>query len=343
MLKVAEANKASELNPQMLLTTVATIEETTPSIKKIFKKPHYVLDIMVRYSTMNDKVGKFIAPIFAATLIAGAYWAAQLWTAKHPIHSEHDSGLEEHSADELIEHEPTPHVETLHKEPPHWTYDESQDGPTHWGDLSSSYLICSAGMTQSPIDIRDPLFSSQLHPLRFEYHRTVALLKNAGHAIVLEVGNDSNRFYDGMNWHILRRVYFRTPSEHRIDGVFSDLEIQLEHESEQGQMVMVSVRALEGFDSTGITAAFSMLPNQRGAQRSGVWVDLHRLLPKRYPYFGYAGSMTFPPCTEGVSWFILKNQIQVGRRVLDELVGAIPRNARPLQSLAARRIYASMK
>ena len=215
----------------------------------------------------------------------------------------------------------------------HWSY-SGDDGPHKWGDLSADYLMCSAGRNQSPIDLTGAV-EADLIELVMDYpNRGLVGEVNNGHTIQenLKAGNFVT--IRGQQYEA-RQFHFHSPSEHRIDGESFPLEVHVVHTNEEGHIAVLGVMFDGGEEN-------SMLDQLNGFRRPGVApytgpVDYNTIITSPDEYYTYNGSLTTPPCSEGVLWVVLKNPISASREQIDrfhELMGADtnrpiqPRNAR---------------
>jgi carbonic anhydrase len=221
-----------------------------------------------------------------------------------------------------------------------WDY-SGERGPDQWGELSSDYAACRQGQEQSPIELRSPR-SIQLacEPLRFRYRSSSLFLANEGSA--LRIGYDRGSFLviSGLSYELVElRVHI--PAEHRIDGEVADAELQLIHGNNRGDIAILSVPVRAGLRSNRIFSRLvELAPNKGGEQRyrRNVGINAMFLLPGRKDYFSYRGSLTRPPCTEGVHWYVLRTPLEVAADDLELLAGLVGGSARPLQEIGAREV-----
>jgi len=221
----------------------------------------------------------------------------------------------------------------------HWSY-AGDDGPEHWGELSPEFSRCKEGQNQSPVDLVADIHA-ELPELVFEYHGTPVNEINNGHTIMLNVlpGNylsipEWNKSFE------LKQGHFHSPSEHTIGGEHSDMEVHLVHADEQGNLTVVGIMIEEGEENPMLNRIWSFMPEQVGETReSPLTVFEAGVLPPTKEYFVYGGSLTTPPCSEGVKWIVLREALtaspeQVAR--FKERVGEATN--RPIQPTNARLI-----
>ncbi len=218
----------------------------------------------------------------------------------------------------------------------HWSY-AGPTGPEHWGELSEAWAECGEGMRQSPIDV-GPAVPARLPPLDFDYRSWAETALNNGHTIQFDVAPGSV-LHAGVNRYQLVQFHFHTPSEHLRWGVPAPAELHLVHKAEDGTLAVVGVRLVPGrWSGATLSSLWAALPTLQG-QRFPVRalrIDPEELLPPRRGYVYYRGSLTTPPCTEGVEWFVLSEPVEVPPGLLQRLAQIMGANARPVQPLNGR-------
>lgn len=222
-------------------------------------------------------------------------------------------------------------------EPAHWTYSGSQ-GPAHWAGLSREFAACEAGREQSPIDIRDAR-KAELPPIRFDYKPAPLRLVDNGHTIQVNYAPGS-RITVGADSYELVQFHFHRPSEERVNGTVYAMVAHLVHRSAEGKLAVVGVLLESGGRNGLLEALWGNLPpakEQEVAIRA-VTIDAAGLLPADRGYYTFPGSLTTPPCSEGVRWFVLKRPVRVSADQIDTFAKRYPGNARPVQPLNARVI-----
>lgn len=221
-----------------------------------------------------------------------------------------------------------------------WGYGDA-DGPARWAALDPAWSLCAKGRRQSPIDLRDGI-AVDLQPVRFDYRpsgfrvvdtgRTVRVDLDAGNAI--EVGG---RRYE------LQHLSFRRPSEERIEGRQFEMSVQLQHRDADGRIAIVAVVLDEGPALPLVQRVWGDLPLERQVPANGHGqIDPSALLPEARGYITYLGSLTTPPCTEGVLWIVMRQPMTVSRAQIDVFARLVPMNARPLQDAAGRLVKQSI-
>jgi carbonic anhydrase len=222
----------------------------------------------------------------------------------------------------------------------HWGYDGDQ-GPSHWADLNPEFAICGSGHHQSPIDIRNPR-KADLPPLQFDYQPSPLRIIDNGHTVMinyapgsfLQVGN--KRF-------MLKQFHFHRPSEEKIDGKEYELSLHLVHADEQGNLAVVAVLLKRGSDNALIDELWSDLPQQKEheEQFNNVRINAKALLPAELGYYTFPGSLTTPPCTENVTWFVLEKPVTVSGAEIQRFEKLYRHNSRPTEPLFDRVVLES--
>lgn len=224
--------------------------------------------------------------------------------------------------------------------PPAFAYNGAH-GPSHWSDLSPDYSVCKTGREQSPVDIRDAVTAS-LPPIRFDYKPVPLRLVNTGHTLQVNYGAGSTISVGGEQYE-LKQFHFHRPSEEQINGHPFDMVVHLVHNDSQGKIVVVAILMRAGAASKAIQKVWNGIPTTVGKERdeTGVQVNASDLLPANLSYYTYKGSLTTPPCTEGVIWFILKTPMTMSAAQIGAFSSMFPPNARPVQPLGVRIVHQS--
>ena len=226
-----------------------------------------------------------------------------------------------------------------------WSY-AGKDGPEHWGDLDPAYAPCKKGQEQSPIDIQNAK-KANLPPLRFEYKsEPLRYLINNGKAIRVnyhDAAGTGNALIVGDKRYQLTQFHFHHPSEEHIQGKSYDMAIHLMHEAADGSVAGVAVLLQAGSENATVQKIWDQMPKTEGKEEEipGVVVDPAGLLPRDAGYYKYMGSLTAPPCTEGVTWFVLKTPLDVSSEQIAAFAELYPHDVRPVQALKGRIVEES--
>lgn len=221
-----------------------------------------------------------------------------------------------------------------------WTY-SGATGPDHWGALSSEFAACSSGKEQSPINITQP-HTADLPPLQFAYHPAPLKVIDNGHTIQVNYPPGSTLTVGGKRYDLVQ-FHFHHPSEEEIDGQRYAMVAHLVHRSQEGKLAVVAVLIKEGNPNQLISTLWENLPPVQGKELDKDDVELHvtDLLPANHRYYTFHGSLTTPPCSEGVTWYVLATSMSFSKAQIDKFAGIYPLNARPIQPLGDRRVEES--
>jgi carbonic anhydrase len=221
----------------------------------------------------------------------------------------------------------------------HWEY-SGENGPEAWGQLRPEFSTCATGRRQSPIDIRDGI-AVQLEPIAFEYRPSRFSVIDNGHTVQVDLPPGNTIGVLGRRFE-LKQFHFHRPSEERIQGKQYEMVAHLVHQDTEGRLAVVAVLLDRGAAQPLIQAVWNALPLEKHeAQAAPGTIDLNQLLPEDRRYYTYMGSLTTPPCTEGVLWMVLKTPVPVSAEQIDIFAHLYPMNARPLQPAAGRLIKES--
>jgi len=229
------------------------------------------------------------------------------------------------------------YAEEAHHE---WDY-SAEHGPKHWGALKGEFASCATGKTQSPIDIHNAV-PSKLAPIRFDYHPTPLHIIDNGHAIQINYGSGSS-ISVGKQRYELVQFHFHRPSEEKIDGKGYPMVVHLVHKNSAGALAVVAVLLKQGSSNRLIQTLWANLPAEKEKEKAAdkVTIDAAQLLPSDHAYYTFSGSLTTPPCTEGVTWFVLANPVDVSAAQVSRFGKVYNGNARPVQPLNGRVVKMS--
>jgi Carbonic anhydrase len=216
--------------------------------------------------------------------------------------------------------------------------------PTNWDELSPNWAICESGKAQSPIDIKPSLLGSVLSPpanIQFNYQSLTNFpVQNNGHTIQVNYpypSGTSTMTVDGKTYQLVQ-FHLHTHSEHLINGEAAALELHLVHQNPQGELAVVGVMIENGAINNDLQTVFASMPNQEGVNTANGTINASNFLPANRSYYGYQGSLTTPPCSQGVKWIVLQNPITASQAQIDAFTNIFQVNARPVQDLNGRTI-----
>jgi carbonic anhydrase len=222
----------------------------------------------------------------------------------------------------------------------HWSY-RGTDGPEHWSDLDKTFSACQLGHHQSPIDIRASK-PADLPPIQFAYQPTPLHIVNNGHTI--QVNYAPGSFITvGDTRYQLTQFHFHHPSEERINGKGFEMVAHLVHAAPDGALAVVAVLLDPGAENPMLATLWQHLITHEGPEQKldDLLIDVTGLLPDNRAYYTFSGSLTTPPCTENVTWFVLKTPERIAKSQADAFGKIYPSNARPTQALYGRDVLAS--
>ncbi|MEA5098175.1 MAG: carbonic anhydrase family protein [Burkholderiaceae bacterium] len=221
-----------------------------------------------------------------------------------------------------------------------WGYD-AKNGPAQWGDLKAEYAACKSGKAQSPIDIAGTV-PADLEAIKFDYRATPLKLIDNGHTIQANYGKGSSITVNGKRYDLIQ-VHFHQPSEEKVDGQAYPMDAHLVHKSQDGELAVVAVLMKEGKENLFLQTLWENTPKKQGKEAAikDTWIHLANLLPKTRSYYAFAGSLTTPPCSEGVSWMVMTTPVEMSKQQIKAFGKYYSHNARPVQPLNGREIRVS--
>ena len=217
----------------------------------------------------------------------------------------------------------------------HWDYD-GKEGPENWGKLADRYEMCAKGKNQSPIDLVAAIHAAALPEIKFEYNNLGGLLEeNTGHAIQEKVKQGNILVIEGKKYEF-KQFHFHSPSEHTFDGKHFPMEVHFVHQNSAGAYVVIGLIFEEG-EHNEVMDQLPSFRASRGEDPNADPVDYNDFVTGRDKYYFYNGSLTTPPCTEGVLWIVMKQPITASKKQIQhyyDLLGFD--NNRPIQPRNAR-------
>ena len=228
----------------------------------------------------------------------------------------------------------------------HWGY-TGEGAPEHWGSLSPDFATCDAGKHQSPIDLVNavPIDEAGIERrlgegiLTMTQRAHILDLIDNGHTV--QVTNDVPISLQlGDTVYELAQFHFHSPSEHTIDGQHAQLEVHFVHKSAAGELAVVGLLVDEGEHDPAWDAVLAAFPDETGGKRhvEDLDLDIDEMSPIPLHYYRYEGSLTTPPCSEGVQWIVMADRWQISVEQMATVVALLHDNNRPVQALGDRRI-----
>lgn len=233
---------------------------------------------------------------------------------------------------------------TVPHDTPHWDY-QGERGPRFWGKLDADFALCETGQSQSPIDIAKtspatlPKLQADFSPAKLQivHHEHIADEINNGHTIQVNY-SEGDTLTIGDTTYELIQFHFHSPSEHTVKGKYYPMEMHFVHKSASGALAVVGVFIEKGAHNAAFDPIWANLPKQQGvvSHYEHVQVNVDDLLPHSTKSYRYDGSLTTPPCSEGVKWIVMQSPIQLSAAQIKKFTSLITVNNRPVQPLHHR-------
>ncbi len=222
----------------------------------------------------------------------------------------------------------------------HWGY-EGFDGPEHWGHLDAGYRLCGTGQSQSPIDLGMANTVASV-TVQTDYKREPLTILNNGHTVQVNFDGAAG-LMSANHRYSLKQVHFHTPSEHVINGRRYPLEAHFVHADEYGKLAVLGVLFEEGSTNMELAKVIVAAPRREAAAKTveGFSFDPRALLPASLEVYRYMGSLTTPPCSEGVNWHVAAQPITASASQMADLMEIMGHNARPVQAFNERLLIAA--
>ncbi len=218
---------------------------------------------------------------------------------------------------------------------PHWTY-EGEEGPERWGELDEAYAVCGTGKSQSPVDV-STASEQDLTNITFHYRPSEVNILNNGHTAQVSYDAGSYIELDGVRYDVLQ-FHYHAPSEHAVDGKLFAAELHIVHKNADGGLAVVGILLDEGAQNSAYQPFIDNLPvKESEVHDAGVTINAMDLLPAVQTTFRYSGSLTTPPCSEGVSWLLMTTPVELSAEQIHALTSIFEGgNNRPVQPLNDR-------
>jgi len=248
-----------------------------------------------------------------------------------------NSKMEEKIADE------TKH-EKSHEKPKdctdvHWSYEAGEHSPENWQNLCDGYSACG-GKAQSPINIltTETFSEPTLTQLTVNYESTPVNIINNGHTVQFNVSGNNTITLEGKEYRLLQ-FHYHAESEHTIDGDHYPLEVHFVNQYSESDYSVIGVMIDEGKSNELFSEYLPNFPVSKGEFKSDKVINLKKLLPKNLNYYHYNGSLTTPPCSEIVNWYVLKNPVEASKEQIAKFSEILHGNFRPVLPLNGRKVF----
>lgn len=219
----------------------------------------------------------------------------------------------------------------------HWGY-SGEAGPENWGNLDARYVTCKTGRNQSPIDLTN-FVEANLNPITYSYQAGTTEILNNGHTVQINYAAGSSITVDGHVFE-LEQFHFHAPSENTINGKHYPMEGHLVHADKDGNLAMIAVMFEQGRNNPLLSPLWMKMPNKQGDKNAlPKPYNVSAMLPSDRDYYRFDGSLTTPPCSEGVLWFVIKQPAIASKPQIDQFTKVMGHsNNRPLQPLNEREV-----
>lgn len=221
----------------------------------------------------------------------------------------------------------------------HFEY-EGEEGPDHWGELAPTWNLCAAGKQQSPVEIPAGVTAAALAGLKVDYKPSALTIGNNGHTVQVSYDAGSKVTIGGKDFDLLQ-FHFHAHSEHTLAGKPAyPAELHLVHKSADGKLAVLGVFIAEGKENAALAKVFANLPAKAGPPIlvADAKVEAAKILPANLAMWRYDGSLTTPPCSEGVKWHVFKNPVEASKQQIDAFKRLFENDARPVQKLNDRNV-----
>jgi carbonic anhydrase len=219
----------------------------------------------------------------------------------------------------------------------HWSYD-GETGPANWGKLDPQFVMCAIGRNQSPIDLSG-FTEADLKPMKMNYKAAASQIVNNGHTLQIDYAPGSTLVVDGREFE-LKQFHFHAPSENTLNGKHFPMEGHLVHADKDGNLAVVAVMFSQGADNPLLGKLWQHVPANKGDKQAlPAGLNASALLPTARDHYAFNGSLTTPPCSEGVRWLVIKQPASASMAQIERFSGTVGEdNNRPVQPLNARSV-----
>ena len=225
----------------------------------------------------------------------------------------------------------------------HWSY-SGEGGPSHWGDLDPKYQMCKIGRNQSPVNLMDKTAVNTVGLPGFDVYYRDAPMKIIynGHTLQINYPLGSYISINGNRYELLQ-FHFHTPSEHQKNGFNYPMEMHIVHKDGQGNLAVIGILFQEGEENEDLADIIRYLPKDTGKEHLHKYVKVNpvKFFPESKLFYKYSGSLTTPPCSEGVYWMVFKQPVEASAEQLQAMKALMGDNNRPVQPYFSRSILKS--
>jgi carbonic anhydrase len=324
--KLAAAKKSSENNEKALDKPDQVVEKSDQVVEKSVATPE------------KKEVSETISKVDVAPLPADG--AAETGAEKSKVAEKNGKANAKEVKsleDAVLDDTENKDVSSKEKKPKvlNWQY-KGSNGPEFWGDLSPEFVSCKVGRNQSPIDINKTTITTP-KPLKTFQRFPATDISNNGYTVLANFKSGNFMVVDSIMYQ-MTQVRFHTPSENTIMGKSFPLEAQFEHVDPEGNIAILVVMFEEGPENKAVAKLWKQMPKTKG-QTKALQANLlaGELMPRKKEYYRYSGSLTTPPCSEGVIWVVMKSTMTASASQIEAFKKVMRHdNNRPVQPLNGR-------
>lgn len=220
----------------------------------------------------------------------------------------------------------------------HWSHHKGEHGPENWKNLCDDFTDCG-GNAQSPIDIisQSAVKDGGLNALKFNYGKSKVNIINNGHTVQFNADGENVVKINDKDYKLLQ-FHYHALSEHTINGKHFPLEVHFVHKHSDKDFAVLGIMFVEGKENELFKKYLEHFPTKKATYKADETIDLFKLFPENKSYFYYSGSLTTPPCSEVVSWYVLKNPVEASKEQIEKFSKILDNNYRPIQPLNGRKI-----
>lgn len=221
----------------------------------------------------------------------------------------------------------------------HWSHHQGAEGPENWANLCDGFTPCG-GKAQSPIDIveNELMPNENLKDIHFEYFYSAVDIINNGHTVQFNTTGENSITIDSKKYDLLQ-FHYHALSEHTLNGKHAPIEVHFVHKHSDTDFAVIGMMFTEGKTNPLFESYLAHFPKEKGEYTTTDSLNLGSLLPEDLSYYYYSGSLTTPPCSEVVSWYVLKSPIEASNEQIEEFSEILHNNYRPVMPLNNRQVY----
>lgn len=224
----------------------------------------------------------------------------------------------------------------------HWGY-KGDNSPQHWGSLSEAFSVCDIGKNQSPVDLKEAI-KTDIRSVQFSYQPQSYKAENNGHTLQISPLSGSQKIEIGSKTFELKQFHFHTPSEHTFKGKNFPMEAHFVHQTASGEIAVLAVIFREGGENAALTPVIAKRLAVNESAELPAKLDISGFLPTDREHFRLNGSLTTPPCSEGVNWVIFKVPVTVSKAQIAAMRAILGQdNNRPVQPINSRIVIEETK